>query len=122
MRPPLCIQIFNELHRSYNPEHLEEVRLIKDKRTGRDPAVVYIFLLTLLGLSRQFGFAQFATTPDAKAFLDRHHPSITLYGPYDPTQTADAESAKVRIAFSRDKDDRDKPGKNDDDWSCEVVW
>lgn len=74
-----------------------------------------------LGLSRQFGFAQFASTSDAKAFLERHYPSISLYGPYDPTQAPDTEAAKVRIAYSRDKDDRDKPGKNDDDWNCEVV-
>lgn len=77
--------------------------------------------LSSLGLSRQFGFAQFATMPDASEFLERHYPSISLYGPYDPTQAADTEAAKVRIAFSRDKDDRDRPGKNDDDWNCEIV-
>jgi hypothetical protein len=28
---------------------------------------------------------------------------------------------KVRIAYSRDRDDREKAGKSEEDWKCEVV-
>ena len=73
------------------------------------------------GLSRQFAFAQFAGIPEAKAFLTQYYPTITLYGPYDPNKALGAEGAKIRIAFSREKDERALPGKSDDDWKCECV-
>ena len=72
------------------------------------------------GQSRGFAFAQFTGIPEARRFLDLHYPSVSLHGAYDPSQAA-AEPAKVRIAFSRDRDDRDKAGKSDDDWKCDVV-
>lgn len=59
---------------------------------------------------------------EARRFLDKYYPYIYLHGAYDPTRPSDTEDIKLRIAFSRDKDDRDKPGKSDDDWKCEVVW
>jgi hypothetical protein len=73
------------------------------------------------GQSRQFAFAQFAGIPEARRFLDKYYPYVSLYGAYDPSRTKDMGATKVRIAFSRDKDDRDKPGKSEDDWKCEVV-
>jgi hypothetical protein len=71
------------------------------------------------GVSRQFAFAQFSGIPEARQFLESYYPTISLYGAYDPTQSASTQPAKVRIAFSRD--DRDKSGKGEDDWKCEVV-
>ena len=73
------------------------------------------------GQSRQFAFAQFAGIPEARRFLERYYPTVPLYGAYDPNQASVAEPTKVRIAYSRDKDDRDKAGKSEDDWKCEVV-
>ncbi|TAQ85482.1 hypothetical protein B7494_g6193 [Chlorociboria aeruginascens] len=99
--------IFNELQHSYQVEGLQEIRLIKDKRTGQ---------------SRQFAFAQFGTMPEARNFLEKYYPKISLYGPYDPNQANDAEPSRVRIAFSREKSDRDQPGKSEDDWKCEVCY
>lgn len=74
-----------------------------------------------VGLSRQFAFAQFAAIENARKFLDRYYPSIQLYGAYDPSRARDAEGAVVRIAYSREKEERDRAGKNEDDWKCDVV-
>ena len=74
-----------------------------------------------IGLSRQFAFAQFATLENARAFLDRYYPSIQLHGINDSTQTGDGEGAIVRISYSREKEERERAGKNEDDWKCEVV-
>lgn len=81
--------------------------MIKDKRTGQ---------------SRQFAFAQFTGIPEARRFLEKYSPTISLYGAYDPNKASASESTNVRIAYSREKDDRDKPGKGDDDWKCEVCY
>ncbi|KAG9230866.1 hypothetical protein BJ875DRAFT_471033 [Amylocarpus encephaloides] len=99
--------ILHELQHSLRVEGLEEVRLIKGKKTGQ---------------SRQFAFAQFASVDDAREFLEHHYPNLTLYGPYDPTQAATAQPAKVRIAYSREREERDKAGKSEEDWKCEVCY
>jgi hypothetical protein len=31
------------------------------------------------------------------------------------------EFAQARLAYSREKEDRDRPGKGEGDWMCEVV-
>ncbi|KAG0650519.1 putative RNA-binding [Hyphodiscus hymeniophilus] len=100
------LSILNELQHNLRVEGLEEIRLIKDKRTGQ---------------SRQFAFAQFVGIPEARRFLERYYPYVSLYGAYKPSRSEDTEATKVRIAFSRDKDDRDKPGKSEEDWKCEVL-
>jgi RNA-binding protein 5/10 len=74
-----------------------------------------------IGQSRGFAFAQFVDIPDARRFLDQHYPSVPLHGTYDPNNAAPAEPTKIRIAYSRERDDRDKAGKSDDDWKCDVV-
>ena len=74
------------------------------------------------GQSRQFAFAQFVGIPEARRFLETYYPYISLFGAHNLSRSEDTEGPKVRLAFSRDKDDRDKPGKNGDDWKCEVVW
>ncbi|TVY81410.1 putative RNA-binding protein [Lachnellula suecica] len=99
--------ILQELQQSYGLRTLEEVRLIKDKRTG---------------LSRQFAFAQFMGISEARHFLEQYYPVVSLYGAYDPKQSADTQPTKVRIAFSRDREDREKPGMGEDDWKCEVCY
>ncbi|KAM3068477.1 hypothetical protein ACMFMF_009294 [Clarireedia jacksonii] len=97
------LQISNELQNRLKIEGIEEIRLIKDKRTGQ---------------SRQFGFAQFYTLPEARRFLEECEPSgtISFYG------SAQAEPTKVRVAYSREKNDQERPGKNEDDWKCDVCF
>ena len=119
------LKILNELQHSLRLEGLEEIRLIKDKRTGMDYIVSqfsgFSDLKCFTGQSRGFAFAQFVSISDARRFLDRNYPSMLLHGTYDPNNAAPAEPAKVRIAYSRERDDKDRAGKNDDDWKCDVV-
>lgn len=84
---------------------LDEVRLIRDKRTG---------------ISRQFAFAQFKDIPTAKAFLEKHHPSIQFQGSYGEANSTE-DRPYVRLAYSREKDERERPGKAEGDWICEVC-
>jgi len=76
---------------------------------------------TIPGQSRQFAFVQFVGIPEATQFLNKYYPAVHLYGNYDPAESGNVESIKARIAYSREKDDRDRTGKGDDDWTCEVV-
>ncbi len=78
-------------------------------------------LTFLVGQSRGFAFAQFDEVSDARRFLERYYPSFTLYRPQDPNQAVDFEPAKIRIAYSRERDAREKDPKSEDDWKCEVV-
>lgn len=57
---------------------------------------------------------------NARAFLDEHYPSIQFQNSYDVPQSGD-ENPRVRIAYSREKDDRERPGKGEGDWICEIV-
>ncbi|KHJ34925.1 putative rna-binding protein [Erysiphe necator] len=98
--------IFNELQNDKKVEGLEEVRVIKDKRTGQP---------------RGFAFAQFVGISEARRFLQDFHPSIFLHGPPDKKHAISARPAKVRIAYSRERDDREKAGKGEDDWKCDVC-
>ncbi|CZS91832.1 related to RNA binding motif protein [Rhynchosporium agropyri] len=88
-------------------EGLEEVRLIKDKRTGQ---------------SKGFAFAQFERMSEARSFLERYYPTVPLYGTYDPNQSISKEPTHVRIAFGRERDDRERIGKGDDDWKCDICF
>ncbi|KUJ07261.1 uncharacterized protein LY89DRAFT_742909 [Mollisia scopiformis] len=101
------LQILQELQHGLRLEGLEEIRLIKDKRTGQ---------------SRGFAFAQFIGISEARRFLDRFYPTVQLYGPAHSDLAATNDPSKVRIAYSRDRDDRDKAGKGEDDWKCEVCY
>ena len=117
------LQILNELQHGLRVGGLEEVRLIKDKRTGMLIGREDCPLLTLAveGQSRQFAFAQFVGIPEARRFLEKYYPYVSLHGAYRPSWPKDTDASKVRVAFSRDRDDRDKPGQSEDDWKCEVV-
>ncbi|KAF7877409.1 hypothetical protein EAF04_001086 [Stromatinia cepivora] len=94
--------ISKELQNSLRVEGVEEIRLIKDKRTG---------------ISRGFAFAQFFTLPEAKRFLEEHYPSVSFYGPLQAS-----EPTKVRIAYSREKNDQERTSKHEDDWKCDVCY
>ena len=65
----------------------------------------------------------FASVEAATAFLERAYPSIYLYG-NGGTNKKDSRSdqaTKVRISFCREKDDRERPGRLDEEWACQVV-
>lgn len=79
------------------------------------------FLTRCTGLSRQFAFAQFKDVPAAKAFLEKHHPSIRFQGSYGVTNSADDDIPPVKIAYSREQHERERPGKGEGDWVCDAV-
>ncbi|KAI0999079.1 hypothetical protein K3495_g9117 [Podosphaera aphanis] len=99
--------ILNELKHDKGVEGIEEVRVIKDKRTGQP---------------RGFAFAQFIGVPEAKRFLQDYYPTIPLHGSHQSSQAPTKKPVKIRIAFSRERDDREKAGKSEDDWKCEVCY
>ncbi|SZF05266.1 unnamed protein product [Blumeria hordei] len=103
----LVSQIFAELQHDKNITGLDEVRVIKDKRTGQ---------------SRGFAFVQFIGIPEARKFLEDYYPAVYLYGTQESNQDPSIKPAKVRIAYSRERDDREKAGKGDDDWKCDVCY
>lgn len=70
-------------------------------------------------MSRGFGFIRFSTIEDSKAFVERNYPAIYLYG--SNTSDNDDQAAKVRIAFSRERDDRGRGDKADGEWTCKIV-
>ena len=70
-------------------------------------------------VSRGFGFLRFSTLDKAKAFVERSHPMIYLYG--NSSTDGDDSAAKVRIAFSRERDDRSRGEKTEGEWVCKIV-
>jgi hypothetical protein len=68
-------------------------------------------------LSRQLGFLRFSTIDASRAFVERNLPCIYLYGPSAGTHD---RSTKVRIAYSREREDRTRP-KGAGDWNCRKV-
>ena len=69
--------------------------------------------------SRGFGFLRFSSVEKSKAFLERNYPIIYLYG--KGSEDGDQEAAKVRLAFSRERDDRSRPEKAEGEWTCRIV-
>lgn len=69
-------------------------------------------------VSRGFGFLRFPTIELSKAFLERNYPSIYLYG--EETTDNNNQAAKVRIAFSRERDERPR-GDKEGEWTCKIV-
>lgn len=70
-------------------------------------------------VSRGFGFLRFTTLEESKAFVERNYPTIHLYG--NSSTDNDNEAAKVRIAYSRERDDRPRVEKADGEWTCKIV-
>lgn len=53
------------------------------------------------------------------AFVERNYPTIYLYG--NGSTHSDEQVAKVRIAFSRERDDRNRGEKAEGEWICKIV-
>ena len=69
--------------------------------------------------SRGFGFIRFPTLEDSKAFVEHNYPMIYLYG--NGSSDNDDQAAKVRIAYSRERDDRNRGEKAEGEWTCKIV-
>ena len=70
-------------------------------------------------LTRGFGFLRFSTFDESKAFVEKNYPIIILYG--SGSADNDSEAARVRIAYSRERDDRSRGDKPDGEWTCKIV-
>jgi len=68
---------------------------------------------------RGFGFIRFPTTDEATAFLDRVYPHIRLES--KSTSNGERESCQVRVAFSRERDERNRGEPAEGDWTCKLV-
>lgn len=66
---------------------------------------------------RGLGFLRFQSINEAKEFLERNHPFIYLYG---PTASENDRATKVRIAYSREREDRGRT-KAEGDWTCRMC-
>ena len=51
--------------------------------------------------------------------MERNYPSIYLYG--KGSKNIDEQAATVRIAFSRERDDRNRGERVDGEWACKIV-
>ncbi|OKL62780.1 hypothetical protein UA08_01858 [Talaromyces atroroseus] len=91
-------QISNELLDYYHVRGLEDVRVIRDRQTK---------------LSRQIGFLRFHTLNDSRDFMDQNAPILYLYG---RKHGNDDRAAKVRIAYTRERDDR--RARPEGEWTC----
>ncbi|OQE38372.1 hypothetical protein PENCOP_c008G01780 [Penicillium coprophilum] len=78
---------------------LEDVRVIRDRQTK---------------VSRQIGYLRFSSIDASRAFYERNQPSIFLYGPNE-------KSTKVRISYSREREDRAR-AKGASDWNCRKCF
>ncbi|KAL1968131.1 hypothetical protein VTN77DRAFT_2262 [Rasamsonia byssochlamydoides] len=93
--------ISSELIDYYHVEGLEDVRVIRDRQTK---------------ISRQIGFLRFRSLEDSRAFMERNAPAIYLYG---RNAGSGDRGAKVRIAYSRERDDR--RGRPEGEWTCKMC-
>ena len=69
-------------------------------------------------VSRGFGFLRFPSIETSKKFLERNYPSIYLYG--KESADSDNQAAKVRISFSRERNDLPR-GDKEGEWTCKIV-
>ncbi|CAI7670627.1 unnamed protein product [Penicillium pancosmium] len=82
-----------------------------------DETISVLMDIMLAEVSRGLGFLRFRTIDYARDFLERNHPCIYLYG---PTAGENDRSTKVRIAYSREREDRAR-AKADGDWTCRMC-
>ncbi|KAL8946230.1 MAG: hypothetical protein Q9222_007350 [Ikaeria aurantiellina] len=96
------VQISKQLKEGYKVNQLDDVRVIRDRQTK---------------VSRGFGFIRFPSMEISREFMEHNYPSIYLYG----KETADNnnQAAKVRIAYSRERDDRPR-GDKEGEWTCKI--
>ncbi|KAL2867007.1 uncharacterized protein BJX67DRAFT_381334 [Aspergillus lucknowensis] len=97
----LHFMISKELKDFYDIEGLEEVRVIRDRQTK---------------MSRQLGFLRFRNLSLSRSFIERNFPSIYLCGP----SAQDDRGTKVRIAYSREREDRAR-ARAEGDWTCKMC-
>ncbi|KAL8892865.1 MAG: hypothetical protein Q9215_000229 [Flavoplaca cf. flavocitrina] len=95
--------VSKQLKQGYGVEQLDDVRVIRDRQTK---------------LSRGFGFLKFPSIDLSKAFLERNFPSIYLYG--RDSADNDSQAAKVRIDFSRERDERPR-GDKEGEWTLHFY-
>ncbi|KAL4946100.1 hypothetical protein BDV06DRAFT_235347 [Aspergillus oleicola] len=93
--------ISKELKEFYHVDGLEDVRVIRDRQTK---------------LSRQLGFLRFRSLSHSRAFIEQNFPTIYLCGP----SAQDDRGTKVRIAYSREREDRAK-ARAEGDWTCMMC-
>lgn len=110
-------QISNELVEYYHVQGLEDVRVIRDRQTSTY-MLVHIYDRTNLSteISRQIGFLRFYSLNDSIAFIEQNAPTLYLYG---RNTGNDERGAKVRISYTRERDDR--RGKPEGEWTCRNV-
>ncbi|KAL8727954.1 MAG: hypothetical protein Q9166_005719 [cf. Caloplaca sp. 2 TL-2023] len=96
--PPLQSSLRSPIvaHKPKCVDQLDDVRIIRDRQTK---------------VSRGFGFLRFPSIEVSKDFLERNYPSIYLYG--GESSDSNNQAAKVRIAFSRERDERPRVDKED---------
>jgi hypothetical protein len=73
--------------------------------------------LTCTEKSRQLGFLRFRNLDFARDFMDRNFPSLYLHGPNASNKD---KGTKVRIAYSREREDRTR-ARAEGDWTCKMV-
>ena len=114
-------QISNELAQYYQVEGLEEVRVIRDRQTSGSllPRPERKRLTdTVVEVSRGLGFLRFQDLDHSRDFLERNFPAICLYGPEG--QHGDDRGTKVRIAYSRERENRNRV-REEGEWACTIV-
>ncbi|MCJ1473492.1 hypothetical protein MMC13_002143 [Lambiella insularis] len=97
-------RISKELKQFHGVEELDDVRIIRDRQTKN---------------SRGFGFLRFPTVEKSKAFLERNYPIIHIYG--KGSADGDEQAAKVRVAFSRERDDKSRVERPEGEWTCKIC-
>ena len=79
----------------------------------------FAYANAVLEMPRGFGFLRFDSSESSKAFLERNYPTIHLHG--GSSKDGDEQAAKVRVAYSRERDDKSRGAKADIEWLCQNV-
>lgn len=111
-------QISNELVEYYHVQGLEDVRVIRDRQTSgyTFDKILHVDTNCSTEISRQIGFLRFHSLNASRTFIEQNAPTIYLYG-QNPGN--DERGAKVRISYTRERDDR--RGKPEGEWTCRNV-
>lgn len=106
----------------HNVERLEDVRVIRDRQTSMQEHFSDYYMPHAdnhTEASRGFGFIRFPSLEESRAFVERNYPMIYLYGNHSTDN--DDQAAKVRVAFSRERDERTRSEKAEGEWTCKIV-
>lgn len=119
------MQIASELKQHYHVDALEDVRVIRDRHTSKLPLDIPLHFrlkpVANLGckeISRQLGFLRFPSLEASREFLEQNYPTIYLYG--KSASHTDSRGVKVRIAYSREREDRNRV-RAEGEWTCKIV-